>query len=294
MIIRACTWRRAPAPSRGCASRTPAWEFPQKSGRAFSSRSSRPRAQGRGTGLGLAVVFGIVKQHRGWVDCYSEVDGARASTFICRAPAMTAWYPHPRCRCRRLIAAPKRSCLVDDEAILRDLARMILGKFGYQVLLAEDGVQALEIYQAQREQIRLVVLDLTMPRLSGRDAFQRLVEIDPQVRRAVRQRLLCRSCRRDNQQRATRRLCQQAVSTGGAGADGARGARPAGSDKSLAAVAARFQLAEQSPRQIGNLPPRLLSRFTGRAGFRKGAPPCSEWCRADSAGCRSDPGSPAA
>jgi PAS domain S-box-containing protein len=140
------------------------------------------KGQGRGTGLGLAVVFGIVKQHRGWVDCYSEVGrGTRFDIYLPRS-SHDSLVCTPTLPLSPSYRGTETILLVDDEAILRDLARMILAKFGYQVLLAEDGVQAVEVYQAQREQIRLVVLDLTMPRLSGRDAFQRLVEIDPQVR----------------------------------------------------------------------------------------------------------------
>ena len=71
--------------------------------------------------------------------------------------------------------------LVDDEAALRHLGRNILQRLGYQVLLAADGVEAVETFARERSRIELVVLDLTMPRLSGRDAVRRLREIDPAV-----------------------------------------------------------------------------------------------------------------
>jgi CheY-like chemotaxis protein len=72
--------------------------------------------------------------------------------------------------------------VVDDDPLLRNLAQSILEAYGYRVLLAGDGVEALEVYERQPERIDLVVLDLTMPRLSGRDALERLRRINPRVR----------------------------------------------------------------------------------------------------------------
>src|SRR5262249_60322425 len=70
--------------------------------------------------------------------------------------------------------------VVDDEAIIRNLARTILQRYGYAVLLAEDGQQAVEIYRREQQRIALVILDLTMPRLSGRDTLRQLQQINPQ------------------------------------------------------------------------------------------------------------------
>ena len=71
--------------------------------------------------------------------------------------------------------------LVDDEAVIRNVGRAILQRYGYQVLLAADGQEALEIYRNEQNQVRLVVLDLTMPRLSGRDTLRQLLQINPHV-----------------------------------------------------------------------------------------------------------------
>jgi PAS domain S-box-containing protein len=134
---------------------------------------------GKGTGLGLAMVFGIVKQHRGWVDCHSEV--GRGTTFDvylprCHAEAAAAPEAAPAAGGRETVL------LVDDEAALRLLGQAVLERHGYRVLLAADGVEAVEAYRRERGAIGLVVLDLTMPRLSGREVFEQLVEIDPRVR----------------------------------------------------------------------------------------------------------------
>ncbi len=136
---------------------------------------------GRGTGLGLAMVFGIVKQHHGWIDCESTIDVG--TTFELYLPRHTQEAPAEAIAAARP-AAPGRETilLVDDEPMIRKLGSTILGHHGYDVLLAGDGVEALEVYQQHRGRIDLVILDLTMPRLSGRDTLKRLVEMDPDVR----------------------------------------------------------------------------------------------------------------
>jgi CheY-like chemotaxis protein len=139
------------------------------------------KGPGKGTGLGLAVVFGIVRRHRGWIECGSEVgQGSRFDIYLPRAAAgAEATPPVPA---RPPESGHETILLADDEPSLRSLGRTILGTFGYEVLLAADGQEAVEMYQRERGRIDLVILDLTMPRLSGRDAFRQLLQIDPQVR----------------------------------------------------------------------------------------------------------------
>ena len=128
------------------------------------------------------MVFGIVKQHDGWIDCYSEVGhGTRFDIYLPRYCSQHELVP--------LASAPQLPgrgqetiLLVDDEPMIRNLGRTILERYGYEVVLAEDGQQAIDIYRNGTGSIDLVILDLTMPRLSGHDAFRRLVQIDPEVR----------------------------------------------------------------------------------------------------------------
>src|SRR5208283_2414065 len=137
---------------------------------------------GKGTGLGLAMVFGILKQHRGWIECYSEIgQGTHFDIYL----------PRYREQATRPAATPlpiaigggtETILLVDDEAIIRNLGRTILQRYGYHVLLAEDGQEAVRVYSRERQRIDLVILDLTMPRLSGRDTLRQLLQINPQVR----------------------------------------------------------------------------------------------------------------
>ncbi len=137
------------------------------------------KGPGKGTGLGLAMVFSIVKQHRGWIDCYSEPGkGTRFDVYLPRHAGSQETAATP--------AAPISAnggqgtiLLADDEAALRNLGRLILERYGYQVLVAEDGQEAVELFRRQGDQIALAILDLSMPRLSGREACRRIRQINP-------------------------------------------------------------------------------------------------------------------
>jgi two-component system, cell cycle sensor histidine kinase and response regulator CckA len=136
----------------------------------------------KGTGLGLAMVFGIVQQHRGWIECHTVPgQGTRFDIYLPRhgtaavPSAMLAQNGKPH-------GGSETIMLVDDEALVRNLGRTILEKFGYTVLLADDGQEAIDIYRRDPAQIDLILLDLTMPRVSGRDALHQLLEIRADVR----------------------------------------------------------------------------------------------------------------
>jgi PAS domain S-box-containing protein len=134
---------------------------------------------GKGTGLGLAVVFGIVKSHQGWIDCASEV--GRGTSFDVYLPrsSVGAAAEGPAGAAEAPQGGRETVLLVDDEAMVRDLGRSVLQRYGYRVLLAEDGARAVEVYRQEHHRINLVVLDLTMPGLSGRDAFRQMLQLNP-------------------------------------------------------------------------------------------------------------------
>ncbi|MBY0523758.1 MAG: MEDS domain-containing protein [Gemmataceae bacterium] len=140
------------------------------------------KAAGKGTGLGLAMVFGIIKQHQGWIDCVSEVGhGTRFEIFLPRHGIGIAG-PTPQPIRQAPSGGTETILLADDEPMIRKLGRTILERYGYAVLLAEDGLEAVQMYQQQMDQIDLVILDLTMPRMSGHDALHQLCQMDPSVR----------------------------------------------------------------------------------------------------------------
>jgi two-component system, cell cycle sensor histidine kinase and response regulator CckA len=135
--------------------------------------------KGKGTGLGLAIVFSIVKQHNGWIDCES-VPG-KGTTFDVFLPRCEATDPPREAPAAPAPASRMTILLVDDEAMIRQLTKTILGKAGYDVLLAENGEKAIEIFQEQKDKIALVILDSVMPQLSGRETLRELARLAPNV-----------------------------------------------------------------------------------------------------------------
>jgi two-component system cell cycle sensor histidine kinase/response regulator CckA len=136
---------------------------------------------GKGTGLGLATVFTIVRQHGGWIVCESQVK--IGTTFDVFLPRTTLPVVVPQQKTIPPVdLGTETLLLVDDEPMVRNLGSLVLRKFGYKVLLAEDGRKALEIYQEQAADIDLIILDGTMPRLSGRDTLRELVRLNANVR----------------------------------------------------------------------------------------------------------------
>jgi CheY-like chemotaxis protein len=135
----------------------------------------------KGTGLGLPMVYGIVKSHSGFIECASEPN--RGATFKIFFPAIEQDVGSETPRDMEMPAAGRETILVvDDEDSVRDLGRDTLTTFGYTVLSAASGEQALELYRKKRDRVDLVILDLIMPGMSGRQCLEELLKLNPRVK----------------------------------------------------------------------------------------------------------------
>jgi two-component system cell cycle sensor histidine kinase/response regulator CckA len=129
---------------------------------------------GKGTGLGLATVYGIVRQHGGFVHVFSEP--GTGTSFRTYFPVSTEASAAPdRIEDVRPVHGGTEMLLVaEDHDGLRQLAQETLTNLGYQVVLAGDGEQAVQEFQAHRDQIDLVILDVVLPKLSGPEVYARI------------------------------------------------------------------------------------------------------------------------
>ena len=139
---------------------------------------------GKGTGLGLATVYGIVKQHEGWIDLESEV--GKGTTFRVFLPASTQ-QASGKIADAGGAPAPRRGSetilLVEDEAVLRDLASIILKDCGYEVLPAGSGPEALRVWQEHGMDVDLLLSDMALPDgLSGTDLAEKLQSVKPSLK----------------------------------------------------------------------------------------------------------------
>ncbi|MBL0714638.1 MAG: response regulator [Desulfosarcina sp.] len=138
------------------------------------------KEMGRGTGLGLASAYGIIKNHGGHINVYSEK--GRGTTFNIYLPASDLARTEEAGPSRRIYTGNETILLVDDEDITMDVAEEILAELGYQVLTARDGREALEIYKKNRARIDMVILDMIMPGMGGGWTYDELKMIDAEVK----------------------------------------------------------------------------------------------------------------
>jgi PAS domain S-box-containing protein len=138
------------------------------------------KEMGRGTGLGLASAYGIIRNHNGIINAYSEKGSG--TTFNIYLPISNKTITEESDDIVEIISGSETVLFVDDEAALVQIGHKLLKKLGYKVLTARSGEKALEIYHKEKEKIDLVILDLIMPGMSGGETFKKLKQIDPQIK----------------------------------------------------------------------------------------------------------------
>jgi two-component system cell cycle sensor histidine kinase/response regulator CckA len=141
------------------------------------------KEEGKGTGLGLATVYGIVKQNHGFIHVASEKDDGTSFTLYLPRQAGEIRQPEP--------AEPKREAvpkgtetllLVEDEANVSSVLAELLTEQGYQVLIAADGEEALTLFRQHADKVHLVISDIHMPGINGYEFARRLKTLSPQTK----------------------------------------------------------------------------------------------------------------
>jgi len=141
------------------------------------------KSKDKGTGLGLAMVYNIIKQHKGFIDVYSEEN--KGSTFNIFLPIAENNEMQQLRKVIPEITIQKGKgtvLVVDDEPIIRESAKAMLEECGYSVDLAEDGIHGVEIYSVNHAKYDLIILDMVMPHMSGREAYIAMKKTNPNVK----------------------------------------------------------------------------------------------------------------
>ena len=139
------------------------------------------KEKGHGTGLGLSMVYGIVKNHNGHIILYSEEEQGTAIHIYLPVAEGNARLESGEAKAEVRGTGGGTVLLIDDEEIVRELGRYILESNNYTVLLASHGRDGIKIYKENQETINLVILDMIMPVMGGKETFHALREINPDV-----------------------------------------------------------------------------------------------------------------
>jgi PAS domain S-box-containing protein len=138
------------------------------------------KEMGRGVGLGLASAYGIIKNHGGYIDVKSSK--GTGTTFVIYLPASDKEEVESTKSAEQVWKGKEAILMVDDEEPVLDISVKLLKTMGYTVFAARSGREALGIYQTEKDRIALVILDMIMPMMGGGDTYEKLKQINPDVK----------------------------------------------------------------------------------------------------------------
>jgi CheY-like chemotaxis protein len=135
---------------------------------------------GKGTGLGLSTVYGIVKQHQGFITVYSEPDMGTA--FHIYLPAVSKALAREEPASVPAERGNETILVAEDNEAVRDLICKVLAEYGYTTVPAVDGAEAIDRFKSADKKIDLLILDSVMPKKSGREAYNEIHEVAPHIK----------------------------------------------------------------------------------------------------------------
>jgi CheY-like chemotaxis protein len=138
------------------------------------------KVMGKGSGLGLASAYGIIKNHGGIINVYSEK--GEGTTFTIYLPALQKEVKEEEAVAAVVLRGNETILLVDDEDMIIEVGERMLASLGYTVLLARSGEEALDVYQRNGRKIDMIVLDMILPDMNGKEIYKRLKEANPDIK----------------------------------------------------------------------------------------------------------------
>jgi CheY-like chemotaxis protein len=138
------------------------------------------KENGWGSGLGLASSYGIIKNHGGFINIYSEK--GLGTTFTIYIPASEKEVVKEKDMETQVKRGKETILIVDDEELILEVGEKLLESMGYEVFVAQSGKEAVEIYRQKKELIDMVILDMIMPDMGGGETYEMLKEITPKIK----------------------------------------------------------------------------------------------------------------